>query len=80
MAATQSWGIGKNGQLPWNLPGDMAFFKTVTSTTKKTGSMNAVIMGRKTWEVGNSLLPPLAQIVRDAHNGAMRQDQRHMRR
>ncbi|GGF94564.1 dihydrofolate reductase [Paenibacillus aceti] len=35
--------IGRNNDLPWRLPADMAFFKA--QTTGKT-----VLMGRKTWE------------------------------
>jgi dihydrofolate reductase len=35
--------IGKNGQVPWNVPEDMKWFMTVTQ-----GSV--VIMGRKTYE------------------------------
>lgn len=54
MAATKSWGIGNAGKLPWSLPGDMAFFKSLTSKTNETGKMNAVIMGRKTWEVSSA--------------------------
>jgi dihydrofolate reductase len=42
-------GIGKNSDLPWHLPTDMAYFKKIT--TQHTGSTpNTVIMGRKTWE------------------------------
>lgn len=64
VAATRTtWGIGKSGGLPWRLPGDMAFFKELTSTVEASpvsvaatssasGStlQNAVIMGRKTYE------------------------------
>ena len=62
VAATENgFGIGKEGGLPWRLPGDMAFFKEVTmkvdspspSGVHQTGSdkiENAVIMGRKTYE------------------------------
>lgn len=39
-------GIGKNGKLPWNLPGDLANFNKITRGNGK----NAVIMGRTTWE------------------------------
>lgn len=39
-------GIGKNGKLPWNLPGDLAYFNKTTVGNGK----NAVIMGRLTWE------------------------------
>ena len=36
--------------MPWKLPGDMAYFKELTSKTADAGKQNAVIMGRKTWE------------------------------
>jgi len=49
-AAAHSRGIGCNGKLPWRLPGDMAHFKKITSTPPSPGLINAVIMGRKTWE------------------------------
>jgi dihydrofolate reductase len=43
-------GIGKAGQLPWHLPGDLQFFKTLTTGHCQPGQVNAVIMGRRTWE------------------------------
>jgi len=50
VAATAStFGIGKNGDLPWKLAGDMAFFKRQTISTSPL-KKNVVIMGRKTWE------------------------------
>ena len=50
VAATRKLGIGKSGTMPWKLPGDMAYFKELTSKTAESGKQNAVIMGRKTWE------------------------------
>ena len=50
VAATRKLGIGKAGSMPWKLPGDMAYFKEITSKTADPGKQNAVIMGRKTWE------------------------------
>lgn len=35
--------IGKNGELPWHIPEDLAHFKELTLN-------HSVIMGRKTWE------------------------------
>lgn len=56
-ATAGSLGIGKNGALPWRLAADMAYFKRCTSTPTQsgatastTGKVNAVIMGRKTWQ------------------------------
>ncbi len=52
VAATKgSYGIGKDGKLPWDsLPGDMAYFRELTTRTRDAGKQNAVIMGRKTWD------------------------------
>ena len=54
VAATPEWGIGAGGTLPWRLPGDMAFFKALTTKTRGQGAVNAVILGRSTWDS----LPP----------------------
>jgi dihydrofolate reductase len=48
VAADEQRGIGRDGTLPWRLPGDMAFFKRVTSEATP-GKQNAVLMGRKTY-------------------------------
>ena len=39
----KTFGIGKNGTLPWNIPEDLARFRTLTLD-------NVVVMGRKTFE------------------------------
>ena len=49
VAYDQTHGIGNNNTLPWHLPKDMAYFKTLTSQAKH-GQKNLVIMGRNTWE------------------------------
>jgi dihydrofolate reductase/thymidylate synthase len=54
VAADEKGGIGKNGKLPWKLPGDTKFFKELTSNTDDGAKRNAVIMGRKTWDT----IPP----------------------
>ncbi len=50
VAATRKMGIGKAGTMPWKLPGDVAYFKALTSRTADAAKVNAVVMGRKTWE------------------------------
>lgn len=48
--------IGKNGRIPWQIPGELAQFKELT-----TG--NIVIMGRKTYEEIGHPLPGRKTIV-----------------
>jgi dihydrofolate reductase/thymidylate synthase len=66
VAADLDWGIGKNNALPWpKLKGDMAHFRRVTSTASE-GKLNAVIMGRKTWqsaEMNGGPLPKRLNVV-----------------
>ncbi|KAI8893894.1 dihydrofolate reductase-like domain-containing protein [Globomyces pollinis-pini] len=72
VAATKEGGIGFNGDMPWRLRKDMAYFKKVTtsfvnpsdskSTTSSSSTklMNACIMGRKTWDSIPSAFKPLS--------------------
>jgi dihydrofolate reductase len=48
--------IGREGRLPWRLPGDLQRFKAVTMG-------HPVIMGRKTWESIGRALPGRLNIV-----------------
>lgn len=52
VAATRQNGIGLKGDLPWarNLPSDLANYKRITTQCNDKTKVNAVIMGRKTWE------------------------------
>ncbi|MFH0838395.1 MAG: dihydrofolate reductase [Patescibacteria group bacterium] len=43
-------GIGLKGKLPWNLPGDMKFFRKTTIQTEDIQLRNMAVMGRVTWE------------------------------
>ena len=43
VAATRKLGIGKDGTMPWKLPGDMAYFKKLTTMTSDPQKMNAVV-------------------------------------
>lgn len=60
VAADELGGIGKAGELPWNLPRDLAFFKRTTTEVRRPGLRNAVVMGRKTWETIPLRFRPLA--------------------
>jgi dihydrofolate reductase len=50
VAADLGDGIGKDGQVPWHLPGDLVHLKRLTSETDVPGTHNAVLMGRVTWD------------------------------
>ncbi|KAI1113339.1 dihydrofolate reductase-like domain-containing protein [Nemania sp. NC0429] len=61
VAATRNMGIGRNGTLPWTgLKKEMAYFARVTKRSpllpsqedgkNAPATMNAVVMGRKTWD------------------------------
>lgn len=56
VAAAQNNAIGKNGQMPWHLAGDMKYFKNITWGMP-------VIMGRKTFESLGTPLPGRKNIV-----------------
>ncbi len=58
-AAEENDGLGFKGDIPWYLPGDLKFLKTLTSTTRETGKRNAVLMGRVTWETIPKKYQPL---------------------
>jgi dihydrofolate reductase/thymidylate synthase len=59
---TSDQGIGVDGGLPWKLPGDLSFFKALTSRTSAAAACrktppdeavhkrNALVMGRRTWD------------------------------
>jgi len=71
VAADADRGIGNGGDLPWKLPGDMAFFRRLT---KGDGGDNAVLMGRKTWDSIPLRFRPLKKrrnivLTRDATRG-----------
>jgi dihydrofolate reductase len=56
VAAAENNGIGIKNQLPWNLPNDFKYFKN------KTWGM-PVIMGRKTFESMDKLLPGRVNVI-----------------
>ncbi|EGN94129.1 hypothetical protein SERLA73DRAFT_188721 [Serpula lacrymans var. lacrymans S7.3] len=62
VAATKNNGIGKSGTLPWRLRKDMAYFARVTSNAPDD-QMNAVVMGRNTWESIPAKFRPLPKRI-----------------
>ncbi|HFD86776.1 MAG TPA: type 3 dihydrofolate reductase [Gammaproteobacteria bacterium] len=56
LAMDRQRAIGRQGQIPWRLSGDMQFFKQATMG-------KPIIMGRKTWESLGRPLPGRQNIV-----------------
>lgn len=57
------YGIGLNNKLPWNIKEDLQNFKKVTTLVPQDENieyMNAVVMGRKTWDSIPSQFKPLS--------------------
>lgn len=50
VAVDQANGIGKNNTMVWQLPTDLKHFANVTTRTQDPMKINAIIMGRNTWE------------------------------
>ncbi|MCP4523500.1 MAG: dihydrofolate reductase [Candidatus Gracilibacteria bacterium] len=59
LAVDEKNGIGVNGTLPWRIKADMDFFQKTTVITQNPDKINAVIMGRKTWDSIPSKYKPL---------------------
>lgn len=63
LAVDEKNGLGKDNTLSWRIPEDMKYFKKITSDTKDLAKLNAVIMGRKTWESIPSKYRPLPERI-----------------
>ena len=50
VAVCQENGIGKDGNLPWRIKSELAYFAKMTKSVSNFSKQNAVLMGRKTWE------------------------------
>ncbi|KAH9616442.1 hypothetical protein KSS87_009412 [Heliosperma pusillum] len=50
VAATREGGLGKDGKMAWHIPTDTKFYHDVTTITSNPEKMNAVIMGRISWD------------------------------
>lgn len=51
--------IGVGGRLPWHIPGDLAAFAKTTKGAPPEGKINAVIMGRRTFDSLPARVRPL---------------------
>ena len=62
-AHATNWAIGSANKIPWKCRADMKFFKETTSNVNDSTKMNAVIMGRKTFESLPAPLPNRLNVV-----------------
>ena len=63
VATDQKQGIGRDGDLPWRLKCDLQHFKEITTRTRDKNKLNAVIMGRRTWDSLPAQFRPLPHRV-----------------
>ena len=62
-AIDEKFGIGKDGKMPWYIPSDLKYFKYITKKTTNISKMNAIIMGRNTWNSISSKYKPLVDRI-----------------
>jgi dihydrofolate reductase len=55
----KNMGIGKDGAIPWHIPSDFKYFKKITCSKPN----NIVVMGRKTYESIDKILPNRINVV-----------------
>jgi len=67
--------IGSAGKIPWKCRADMKFFKEMTSSVNNSTKMNAVIMGRKTFESLPAPLPNRLNVVLQNKGGNFTESQ-----
>jgi len=63
VAIDEKSGIGKDGELPWHLTGDLKYFRDITCTTRSPKKKNIVLMGRKTWQSIPKQFQPLPERI-----------------
>ncbi|XP_034031520.1 dihydrofolate reductase [Thalassophryne amazonica] len=62
-AACNGMGIGKNGNLPWNLPAEFQYFLTSVSRVSRPGRMNMLVFGRLSWFSCPESLFPMPNVL-----------------
>jgi len=81
VAVSENMGIGKNGDLPWNLKEEFKYFTRMTKATEDPSKKNAVLMGRKTWESIPQKFRPLkdrVNIVLTSQDNLIQDDRVHV--
>ncbi len=62
VACSEDGGIARSNSIPWHIPEDTKYFRDITTNSQKD-RINAIIMGRKTWETISTPLPGRINIV-----------------
>ncbi|KAM3870070.1 dihydrofolate reductase [Diretmus argenteus] len=62
-AACNGMGIGKDGQLPWDLPSEFQFFLNNVTRVSQPGKMNLLVWGRLCWFSKPDNLLPMANVL-----------------
>ena len=63
VAIDKKYGIAKNDKLPWRIKEDLRYFSRITQRTEDPHKINAVIMGKKTWQSLPNILKNRVNIV-----------------
>uniref|UniRef100_UPI0037E9A584 dihydrofolate reductase n=1 Tax=Semicossyphus pulcher TaxID=241346 RepID=UPI0037E9A584 len=59
-AVCNDMGIGKDGKLPWHLPGEFQYFLNTVTRVSRPGKMNMMVWGKLCWYSNPETLFPLA--------------------
>lgn len=49
VASTLEYGIGYENKLCWNIPGELKYFRHITTSCLNKNTKNCIIMGKNTW-------------------------------
>ncbi|MEE6478184.1 hypothetical protein FKM82_011767 [Ascaphus truei] len=62
-AACSNMGIGRNGNLPWNLPKEFRYFLDKITSVTQPGKKNLIVWGRRSFESFEESMLPLPNTV-----------------
>ncbi|XP_060933379.1 dihydrofolate reductase-like [Limanda limanda] len=62
-AVCNDMGMGKDGQMPWNLPSEFQYFINTVTRVSRPGKMNMMVWGEQCWLSHPETTFPLANIL-----------------